>query len=247
MLSKLAQFTDIRLALVVGGLSLQSQASALRSNPEIVVATPVRSTPSCSRLLVVLSSSRWGTTMPVGLTSAYHRLHRCALACLGAQAGIALVALWAQSFCSASTCVRPAWRATVLSVLGRECHSERRLGKAGSPSSFSYYAALCTLVTVIYGRSRALGFQRQPAHMYGRGSSRHCRLPRCRLETRVRTTLRVRRTHLLGRSAAQGRLIDHLRNTQAVGLEDLQALVLDEADRLLEMGFAEEARACQLH
>ncbi len=41
MLSQLAQFTDIRLALVVGGLSLQSQASALRSNPEIVVATPV--------------------------------------------------------------------------------------------------------------------------------------------------------------------------------------------------------------
>ena len=38
----------------------------------------------------------------------------------------------------------------------------------------------------------------------------------------------------------QGRLIDHLRNTQSVGLEDLQALVLDEADRLLEMGFTEE-------
>ena len=53
--------------------------------------------------------------------------------------------------------------------------------------------------------------------------------------------------HLLGCSAVQGRLIDHLRNTQAVGLEDLQALVLDEADRLLEMGFAEEARACPLH
>ena len=43
-------------------------------------------------------------------------------------------------------------------------------------------------------------------------------------------------------SSMQGRLIDHLRNTQAVGLEDLQALVLDEADRLLEMGFAEEVR-----
>lgn len=41
----------------------------------------------------------------------------------------------------------------------------------------------------------------------------------------------------------QGRLIDHLRNTQSVGLEDLQALVLDEADRLLEMGFAEEVCA----
>ena len=40
--------------------------------------------------------------------------------------------------------------------------------------------------------------------------------------------------------AVQGRLIDHLRNTQSVGLEDLQALVLDEADRLLQMGFSEE-------
>ncbi len=35
-------------------------------------------------------------------------------------------------------------------------------------------------------------------------------------------------------------MIDHLRNTQSVGLEDLSVLVLDEADRLLEMGFAEE-------
>lgn len=43
-------------------------------------------------------------------------------------------------------------------------------------------------------------------------------------------------------AAAQGRLIDHLRNTQLVGLEDLQALVLDEADRLLSMGFADEVR-----
>lgn len=42
----------------------------------------------------------------------------------------------------------------------------------------------------------------------------------------------------------QGRLIDHLRNTQSVGLEDLQLLVLDEADRLLEMGFAEEVSFC---
>lgn len=44
----------------------------------------------------------------------------------------------------------------------------------------------------------------------------------------------------------QGRLIDHLRNTQSVGMEDLQALVLDEADRLLEMGFAEEVCAMPL-
>ena len=38
----------------------------------------------------------------------------------------------------------------------------------------------------------------------------------------------------------QGRLIDHVRNTQSVGLEDIQTLILDEADRLLDMGFADE-------
>ena len=42
MITKLAQFTDIRAALVVGGLSLQRQAAELRSAPEIVVATPGR-------------------------------------------------------------------------------------------------------------------------------------------------------------------------------------------------------------
>ncbi len=42
--------------------------------------------------------------------------------------------------------------------------------------------------------------------------------------------------------ATPGRLVDHLRNSQGFGLESLAALVLDEADRLLEMGFAEEVR-----
>jgi hypothetical protein len=37
-----------------------------------------------------------------------------------------------------------------------------------------------------------------------------------------------------------GRIIDHVRNSQGFGLEDLAVLVLDEADRLLEMGFKEE-------
>ncbi|XP_024538523.1 DEAD-box ATP-dependent RNA helicase 28 [Selaginella moellendorffii] len=40
--------------------------------------------------------------------------------------------------------------------------------------------------------------------------------------------------------ATPGRMIDHLRNTQSVGLEELAILVLDEADRLLELGFREE-------
>jgi ATP-dependent RNA helicase DDX27 len=42
--------------------------------------------------------------------------------------------------------------------------------------------------------------------------------------------------------ATPGRLIDHLRNSANVHLEDIEILVLDEADRLLENGFAEELR-----
>jgi hypothetical protein len=41
MMTNLAQYTDIRVALVVGGLSLNVQAATLRTSPEIVVATPV--------------------------------------------------------------------------------------------------------------------------------------------------------------------------------------------------------------
>ncbi|KAK3139782.1 hypothetical protein QOZ80_5AG0390100 [Eleusine coracana subsp. coracana] len=42
MIEKLAQFTDIRCCLIVGGLSLKVQEIALRSMPDIVVATPGR-------------------------------------------------------------------------------------------------------------------------------------------------------------------------------------------------------------
>lgn len=37
-----------------------------------------------------------------------------------------------------------------------------------------------------------------------------------------------------------GRMIDHLRNSMSVHLDDVDILVLDEADRLLELGFTEE-------
>jgi ATP-dependent RNA helicase DDX27 len=37
-----------------------------------------------------------------------------------------------------------------------------------------------------------------------------------------------------------GRLIDHLRNTQGFDLDALEVLVMDEADRLLELGFEDE-------
>lgn len=40
--------------------------------------------------------------------------------------------------------------------------------------------------------------------------------------------------------ATPGRMIDHLRNSQSVDMEDLQALVFDEADKLLQMGFKDE-------
>lgn len=40
--------------------------------------------------------------------------------------------------------------------------------------------------------------------------------------------------------ATTGRLIDHIKNTKGFNLEDVELLVLDEADRLLEMGFKDE-------
>jgi ATP-dependent RNA helicase DDX27 len=40
--------------------------------------------------------------------------------------------------------------------------------------------------------------------------------------------------------ATTGRLLDHLQNTQSFSIEELDYLVLDEADKLLEMGFKEE-------
>ena len=42
MIEKLAQFTDVRVAAIVGGLSLKAQETMLRSQPDIVVATPGR-------------------------------------------------------------------------------------------------------------------------------------------------------------------------------------------------------------
>lgn len=40
--------------------------------------------------------------------------------------------------------------------------------------------------------------------------------------------------------ATPGRLIDHMRNAQSFSLEDIEILIMDEADRLLEMGFQAE-------
>ncbi|MFS7973816.1 putative RNA helicase [Helianthus anomalus] len=42
--------------------------------------------------------------------------------------------------------------------------------------------------------------------------------------------------------ATPGRIIGHLRNSMSVDLDDLAVLILDEADRLLELGFEAEIR-----
>ncbi|KAK4429398.1 DEAD-box ATP-dependent RNA helicase 28 [Sesamum alatum] len=42
--------------------------------------------------------------------------------------------------------------------------------------------------------------------------------------------------------ATPGRMIDHLRNSLSVHLDELAVLILDEADRLLELGFSAEIR-----
>ena len=43
--------------------------------------------------------------------------------------------------------------------------------------------------------------------------------------------------------ATSGRLLDHIQNTKGFSLEDVEVLVLDEADRLIEMGFKDEVDA----
>lgn len=40
-----------------------------------------------------------------------------------------------------------------------------------------------------------------------------------------------------------GRLLDHLQNTHGFQFKNLQVLVIDEADRILEIGFEEELRS----
>jgi ATP-dependent RNA helicase DDX27 len=40
--------------------------------------------------------------------------------------------------------------------------------------------------------------------------------------------------------ATTGRLLDHIHNSKGFTLEDVEILVLDEADKLLEMGFKDE-------
>ena len=37
-----------------------------------------------------------------------------------------------------------------------------------------------------------------------------------------------------------GRMIDHVHNSKSVDLDDVEVVILDEADRLLELGFTEE-------
>jgi ATP-dependent RNA helicase DDX18/HAS1 len=47
---------------------------------------------------------------------------------------------------------------------------------------------------------------------------------------------------LLLQVATPGRLLDHLQNTKGFVYRNLACLVIDEADRILEIGFEEEMR-----
>ena len=38
-------------------------------------------------------------------------------------------------------------------------------------------------------------------------------------------------------------MLDHIQNTKSFSLDDVEVLVLDEADRLIEMGFKDEVAA----
>ena len=58
-------------------------------------------------------------------------------------------------------------------------------------------------------------------------------------EQRQAVTLKQRPDIIIG---TPGRILDHLTNTVSVHVEDVEILVLDEADRLLEMGFVDEVQ-----
>ena len=53
------------------------------------------------------------------------------------------------------------------------------------------------------------------------------------------------RPHVL--VATPGRLIDHMRNAHSFSLDDVEILVMDEADRLLDMGFKDEVEEIVRH
>ena len=44
--------------------------------------------------------------------------------------------------------------------------------------------------------------------------------------------------------ATPGRLLYHLKNTQCIEFSRLQTVIIDEADRMLDMGFEKEMTAC---
>ena len=46
--------------------------------------------------------------------------------------------------------------------------------------------------------------------------------------------------------ATPGRLLDHLQTTASWNVKPLQWIILDEVDRLLDMGFGPQARLCLL-
>lgn len=199
MVQKLAQFTDIRAALVVGGLSLQAQAATLREQPEIVVATPV--------------------SLPGRMGSR-------------SQARVA----------ESRNCARLAGLRGVGAVLG-SCAGPREQAQKASGHQASkwkgargrlWLARLLPWVSPSPLLHPPCLLMRNGSHWrslpVGRGGLSSPGLPNSRASAALPARL----------PRPQGRMIDHLRNTQSVGLEDLSVLVLDEADRLLEMGFAEE-------
>lgn len=188
MIQRLAQFTDIQAALVVGGLSLQAQAATLRAQPEIVVATPVR--------------------------------HWCCRAIAPWRLGFVTSS---RAHCLPASCLCACCRAAPTPTMGRRQRSGARANRA---QAFQAAAALTSvpLCSTCAHSPNNICF---------------CCLFVRAVQPLCRTILHF---DLSARHLSQGRMIDHLRNTQSVGLEDLAVLILDEADRLLEMGFAEEVR-----
>ena len=84
------------------------------------------------------------------------------------------------------------------------------------------------LALQVYEFGKAFAPRQQPQHRFG---------GRWVEFTSTRRTIETRPDIVI---ATPGRLIDHIRNSPSFSVQDIQVLVIDEADRMLEEGFQDE-------
>jgi superfamily II DNA/RNA helicase len=235
MVGRLAQFTDVRVCLVVGGLSLAAQAAALRARPEIVVATPVsfrfyfcgfwggtrrRERKTKTRAGAGQRRKEGNPSLPLQARPAWSLRPSSTWQGGGREAWPAQRREQphpvAERPCLSLPPLAPCWRTTATNA-GTD-------GRRGT----GFFANLATRRNSTPPHGRLCGWAATLIFAGGSLPFAPCRHPHRKRKQSKKNSL------------LQGRLVDHLRNSPSFNLDDVQTLVLDEADRLLDMGFSAE-------